>query len=372
MNTLPTTFTKPRDYSLDFLKTIAILMVCLYHFSLNPFAYKHIDQYTVYNLLSTVVFMCNAMCIPIFFVVNGALLLTKPIDTKKHVIKSCLTIVSYIVLKLTTILIVGVFNKVDFSNVGILSWVSAILLFNDFPGVSLNHLWFIPMLISLYILLPLLQKTFFSNNKDTLYLKVFLFILFCISFIRGDGVVLQKCILGEAYAHFDGINSLNPFGDGKRCCYILYYILGGLIYKNKEKFINIKWYLLVLSFFLGLTTLFLYWHFQYDTWDYVFNGYSLFPTIIMTLSIVLLCLKINTTKITKNKAFCYSIKTIGSNTLATYYIHVILGHTIFTLIKPYLQYSIMINFIKALSFVVISTIIGVFIKKIPIIRKLFL
>src|SRR4051794_19168514 len=71
----------------DLLKTIAIFFVLFYHFSVMNIDFIHDEGFTSYfnyylnSILST--------CVPIFFFVNGGLLLNKSyLDIKSHVRKT--------------------------------------------------------------------------------------------------------------------------------------------------------------------------------------------------------------------------------------------------------------------------------------------
>ena len=363
------TLQKNRDYSLDILKILAIFMVCSYHFSLNKYGFAHINSFTFESLISTILFMINSICIPLFFLVNGALLLTRPINIKKHIKKSLILIICHIVFRFITILIIGLYSEYNFSALGFKDWVNATILLGSLPGIDLAHFWFIPMLISIYIISPFISKMFFSGENNKTFLIAFIAVLLGFMLINGDFVILQKCLFGKTFTNFESLNKLNPFGSA-RIGYIFYFLLGGILYTFKEKLLKVKWYWLCLAYIVGFSLLFCYWHFQNITWDYIFGAYNLIPTAVMATSIFLLCIKVPNNKIHQCKPLAFLIKTIGSNTLTIYYTHWILGYTILRIFLPYISYGPLSNIIKALIFVIVGSLIGFVIKKIPILKHL--
>ena len=360
-----------RNYSLDILKILAICFVCSYHFSLNNVGFAHIDSFTFSSFINTLFFMINTMCIPLFFMVNGALLLNKPVNLKKHIKKSMVLILAFLIWRIITIFSIGLANGLDFSTVGLKNFINGIFLFGSFPGVDLAHFWFIPMLLSLYIMYPLFSYLFFNNEKQiNKYVYVILVLLLAFMIIGGDFVLIQKCLFKKVYTNFSGIMNFNPFGLA-RSGYIFYFLLGGIIFKYKNSFKNIKWYIILSVFSFSLMWLFAYWHFQDVFWDYIFGGYNLLPTVLMTTSLFLLCLKIPNEKIDKYKFLSCPIKAVGGNTLTIYYTHWIIGYTFLQTVVPYItKYGLFTNAIKAICFVVIGTLFGVVLKKIPIVKNL--
>lgn len=360
-----------RNYSLDILKILAICFVCSYHFSLNNVVFGPVDSFTFSSFINTLFFVVNAICIPLFFMVNGALLLNKSVNIKKHVKKCIIMVFVFILWRFVTILSISLYNGTNLSNIGILYWIEGVLMFGSFPGVDLAHFWFIPMLISLYIIYPLFSHLFLSDDKSAKhYLFLFISILFIFMFVGGDLVIAQRCLLGNTYTNFSGILNFAPFGLA-RCGYLFYFLIGGIFFKYKEKFKRVKWYYLCPLFLVGLFWLFGYWFLQNTFWDYIFGGYNLLPTVLMSSSLFLLTLKIPNEKIDKCKFLKHTIKTIGSNTLTIYYTHWIVGYTLLQAIKPYIvQYGLITNCIKVLFFIVIGSILGVVMKRIPIIKNL--
>lgn len=116
-----------RFYSFDLLKFIAIVLVVCYHsFCLG--------QGAVYD----VCFPLFSLGVPLFFIVNGALLFNKALDTKKHYKK-----IVRIVL-LTVIWTFGVILVIDFIEEKGLSFTDIIKIawYGDSKYV-VNQYWFL-------------------------------------------------------------------------------------------------------------------------------------------------------------------------------------------------------------------------------------
>lgn len=74
---------KKRYYSLDFIKTLAIFLVCFYHFStmnINILEDGSITSYITYYIYGF-----SSICVPLFFMVNGSLMLNRSYKFNEHV-----------------------------------------------------------------------------------------------------------------------------------------------------------------------------------------------------------------------------------------------------------------------------------------------
>lgn len=363
---------KQRDYSLDLLKILAIIFVTSYHFAINGLGFEYVQSLSFNKVISTALFMINTLCIPLFLIVNGALLLGKSdgnINIKKHIKKCVIMLITLYIWTFITILIIGLYKHIDLLSIRKKDWINAIFFFRQFPGVDLSHLWFIPMLLSLYFIYQFILHFMNNNNSASKYLIIFICVLLVFMVAYGDLYYIQKCIWGQQIIDTRGLDRLSPFRMSIEG-YLFYFILGGVIYRNKEKFTKIKWYILLPLFFIGLVWLFVYWRCQKDYWDYIFGGYNLLPTVLMTVCTFVLFLKFPNEIIQKNKVATFVIEAIGGNTLTIYYTHWILGYTLLYKVLPHIQsFNIWTNLLKAIIFVLIGATIGWLLKKIPKIGK---
>ncbi len=363
-----------RNYNLDILKILAIFFVCSYHFSLYSVGFNPLKNVTFINILLSIFFTINATCIPLFFLVNGALLLNKKyeaFDIKKHIIRCVTMFIALVVWRAITIVYLVYINGIEFSSVDSITWINSIFLLVNFPGVKINHFWFIPMLISIYAIYPFFSYILNSEDKKIKkYLYVFMGFLLALMIIGGDFVVLQKVIFKTVFADFGGVFKHISTFPLSRCGYLFYFLLGGILFKNREKVKSAKWYILVSMLIVGALILFCYWFFQNTYWDYVYDGYNLIPGVLMSVSLFVLSLKIPNEKVHKHKFLSVPITILGRNTLAVYYTHWILGQTIFTYVLHTVGRGVLENIIKAICFIIIGTLFGELLKRIPIIKNL--
>ncbi len=156
--------TSARDVRYDLLRIVAACMVVLLHTAgakWDAVPHNSLDwaALNVYNSLVRA-------AVPLFFMLSGAFLLKKEINIKKLYLKK--------ILPLTVIYVVwSCLYAVDTVGLTYLFRTSPVTLIKT-AVESHYHLWFIPALIGLYILLPVLYAVVhYESGKYTRY------ILFC-------------------------------------------------------------------------------------------------------------------------------------------------------------------------------------------------
>ncbi len=152
-----------RNFSLDVLKTIAITLVIIYHCGL-------FHDYISAAILS--------MCVPIFFCINGSLMLRKEYSYL------------YLLRKNIKIFFLIVIWGLVYSYVGSLSLgeeVTEVMSLYRQIGHPLkgDHLWFLMVLFSLNIFNPLIYSYIKPNRKQRAILLVSLFTVFTLN-LKGD------------------------------------------------------------------------------------------------------------------------------------------------------------------------------------------
>lgn len=129
---------KTRRVDIDLLRVIGILFVVAYHYGAIPSELFAVDYFR--SILS--------ICVPVFFFVTGVLYSSREFPLRKGVHKALklvvLTSVWGTVLWISMAKILG-------KSVTLGSWVSGVLTLEQ--GV-INHLWFLPSIAILYLLLP--------------------------------------------------------------------------------------------------------------------------------------------------------------------------------------------------------------------------
>ena len=361
-----------RYYYLDILKFIAIVLVCMYHFNKdNNILYS--QSMSLDTMWHRFLFGINSICIPIFFMVNGALLLNKKLSIKEYSKKFIWIIIQYFFWRTVTIIIISLYKGVNiFSS----EYMNMSFFLGNSGKVDLNHLWFIPTLIGIYFIVPFIKKVYddIENKESYNTIKYLLIALFMLCFISNFLDAIKLIIPPIKSIDFKLLSIFNPFVKlvGPM---LFYFIIGGLLHKNIGKRRKVKNPILILMFLIGAIMLFLKWILfsmkTGTTYDNVYNGYATISTLMMAISIFLIISKLPQSRMENSKILSSFIKVIGNNTLSVYYFHWIFGYTLLKNIWSYIgKYGFFLNFIKALVIVIIFSYIGDLLKKIPFVKKL--
>ena len=86
---------------LDIVKFVAMLCVCLYHFPLTAHV-AYSDPLGGTALISRYFRGLNVVCVPLFMMVNGALLLNSRFDLKKHALRTVKLVIGVYVWYIVT------------------------------------------------------------------------------------------------------------------------------------------------------------------------------------------------------------------------------------------------------------------------------
>jgi len=188
-----------RLYYLDFLRIISTFAVIMIHFTTRDInlATANKSAYMFFNSLSH-------FCVPVFAMISGSLFLNKSKNTE----------ISALMKRVFHMSVVYVFWLLFYS-------VSFYLYKKEFDFYAGYHLWFLPMIIGLYIVTPLLKKIT-SDRKTS---KYFLIIFFITSIILDN--LSEISYFKENYFLVDTLSHIN-FGLGT-IKYPLYFVLGHYI-----------------------------------------------------------------------------------------------------------------------------------------------
>ena len=204
---------------LDSLKALGICLVILYHCGYSPWNSLFIRG--IY-----------AICVPLFFVVNGFLMLRKEYSIRKLLLKN---------LKLLFVLFFWAFVSTAITMYTLNEWGNGFDSIKTFFVKSIyiavpysNHLWFLKAIFVLNILNPILYSFIHGRKKRVNYLVLILFLCTAQFFNR---VVKQF---------------INPMMGWPYAVSVLYYVLGYAIYSDSFRLNRIKTKYIVISI-LGLS-----------------------------------------------------------------------------------------------------------------------
>lgn len=253
-----------KKYWPDYLRAIATISVIWLHVS-APILYKFgeipFSIWQIGNIYDSIV----RFCVPIFFMISGALLLNKDYDLKEFIVKRVVRIFPpFIFWSLIYIL----YNSFVVGN-GSFEFIAFIknVVLNLLHG-SEYHLWFVYTLIGLYLLTPILRPWIKSATKNEL--RYFL-IIWLITILYGIPE-LTNYLPTNAIENFSG--------------YIGYFVLGYYLSKH----VSLNKYILILCFFLGvlLTILLTYKASSaIHNFDGFYYNYLTFNVILCSISIFL-------------------------------------------------------------------------------------
>ncbi len=359
-------FKKERVLSHDAIKTLSIFLVCIYHYNFLKIDITPDKSFEVY--LNYFFIGISSMGVPLFFMVNGSLLLNKPYNFRSYLEKVSTIIILFIIwdfISLTGFIVLN--NHSEYLRTFIKD------LFYLKADVS-NHLWFLQTLISIYLLYPIIKEIYDSTKREIIY-----WLSFIIFFFSFGNLFLNTLInVIEFFLKVNYFNQeeflffpiINPFGNYYYS--LFYFIIGGLLSKENFSYLSkIPSWHVIFAFLISLLLLFLYGVIMtvsdrkfYDT---VWYGYHSVMTLVMSVSVFSLFYRLKY----RNKAVNYCLVTIGSSTLGIYFVHRFFGWLLSPFFKNhFFSNNMIMNLLFGVMIIVSSLLFVLALKKIPIIKKL--
>ena len=357
-----------RFENLDFLKFIAIYFVLFYHLNNLPVDILLCNDTLVhFHYWSLTLF---SACVPLFFFVNGALLMNKEsIDIKMHMLKMLKLAALTIVWGVITIFVLAILRGEELNLLTILRYIFTLKL------KWVNHLWFMEALFVVYFFYPLLHLAF--AQKRPFY---YFFLGAVIFFTIGNS---SFSILLNFFNHYTSswksfdfrlnlFGQFNPFR-GIYGFSIAYFMLGGVVFHysyllNKRRIVIIALAAIpiCMSLLYGYGSMMSFK--DGKIWDIVWNGYDTVFTLTIVLSIYVLSMNY------KAKAFYGKIiHSVGENTLGIYFIHALIGEGFKqTYFDMEFSHNFIVNALYILLILLLSLLLALVIKKIPILNYLLM
>lgn len=351
---------KQRFYYFDYLKVLCIFLVVFIH---RPWLNR--------SILSNISVIICTICVPLFFMVNGALLFNKPFHLKKHIIKIILLFISVEAWRFIYLLASLFTHQIQIEN------LSKSQIWYYFCG-SLNidriatpHMWFTNTLLLLYFLFPVLKICYDYQKSVLIFFTIICFIFF-------QGIEELNCILsyittflGFSEVNLNGIrNTISPLTNYGH--FLVYFIIGGFLHLYHIQSDNSKILpkhpsilLILIGFSLNLFAKYMQCNTLIWTGVSFKNGYLKIGTFLMCIGIFLLFFRYNFPYTRLNRRISY----IASRTLDIYYIHMFFAALAMDYIFPlYNRGNVLINSLRAIIIIIISLLIGCLIRKIPILK----
>jgi surface polysaccharide O-acyltransferase-like enzyme len=359
---------KERFDNIDLLKFIAIFFVILYHFNslhVNFLIDRSLSTY--FNYFITTIL---GTCVPIFFFVNGALLLNKSeLDLRKHVYKILKLVGLSLIWSIIILLLLMVIRNEKLSVHDLLlgSWMLKM-------GWN-NYLWFLKALVVVYIFYPLIFNAWKMNPRFVH------FFLLCVMVLTFGNTLIANCVLVFSFI-FNLFLNKNPYVDyfsgfdafaGIYGYTIGYFILGGLFFYNREYFKKKKFvYLSSLLIPLSMLLLFSYGLMasfrQKNIFDLTWNGYDMLFTLINVIALFILTMPYR-----HIRWWGKFVKVVGENSLGIYLIHFLVGSFAFPYFSKFSVSSMLVSDV-IFSLIILCSSLGLVLlfKKIPVVKHLFI
>lgn len=361
---------KNRIAGLDLAKSLAIFLVIFIHYI---FYTGFVGDTALNNFASTF----SVAGVPLFFAINGYLLMNSRFSADKHLHKILRMVFILLTWKIISLPILSALmhKSIDWKS------VPQYLLGGSYDKVPLGYFWFINALLAIYIVFPIL-KTVYDDPNGKLYLGYVTIVLGALIFGVTLGDNAKDILAGysghqvpQVLASLSQYNILGGYGYA-----LVYFIAGGYghdiaIWLSRHfSSARAKNICLSLVALLAWGLLFTLQRFQARTKGisfYVESGYQNVLTLILTIALFLLFIQVRTVPSGLNPI----VTAIGSNTLGIYYLHLMLILVIRDLVLHFhLFYKapMLINLALVAAIVLITAFISWVGSKIPFFRHLFI
>lgn len=212
-----------RQYHLDYLRVFASIAIILLHVTAQNMSYVELagTEWNIYNI-------CNSASrwgVPVFVMMSGALFLPREIPTetlyKKYISRMA---IAYVVWSAFYAIVDPIVNLIFTEGYQI---TLTEIIGNFISGAV--HLWFLPMIIGLYMCIPLIKQL--TKNDNLIKYFLLLSLVFC--FIKTQAeLVVTNLLSGSVQTIFENVNTLfKNFNINLVLGYTSYFILG--FYLNK-------------------------------------------------------------------------------------------------------------------------------------------
>lgn len=309
---------KNRIIYLDVLKCLAAFLTVFYHFSYYKLNYGYAEGTVYLPNIERIVMCFAASCVPIFFMVNGTLMFSRERNWK------------------------DVYKKAI--KIGILILIWSVF---EFPS------WFFKTLIILYILFPVFQYLYIHKRRMYYLVETLIFIM---PFLYNFSLLCLKAmgILKANQLSVTGVFTMYS---------ILYFLLGPQLRKlnlNKAKSII----LIILGWALVVVECVVYTNIDHFMYDGVNVAFPTIGALMLSVGIYTLVSKIKWNKIGHYISF------VSGEILSIFVLHMMVIRGLESIIGFEKA-----NLVIALGFSIlifgICVCIGKIMKKIPIIKELF-
>lgn len=363
---------------LDSIKFLAIFGVVSYH--LNGVDFSSADlvksSFTVFSIKTLM--GLSSIAVPLFFMTNGAVLLNRDIDFRKHYKNTFRTLFIFWLYYICTVYILSVYLNKSL----IINDLSNVLntLFLNASHVDVSHMWFMFSYVGILLIYPFIHLVFNKCiSSESGYKKVLILISVLIIFINLDSLhqVIRKIITFQTEISFSGITRLLPVDRGFLGM-IVFVLIGGFlhrVYFIRERQPRLVISLVAFALFSILSTfMWIYISKVVPNFDQVVGTYVLWNNFFTASSLFVLVMALDMSNYTP-PIVQYVSQKVALCTLEIYYWHWIVGILIVPLIFDSLQFdsiliSYSVNLLKTLLMIFSISTICNFLRDVGTKRKL--
>lgn len=342
--------------SVDVLRISAAFLVVLGHVT-APFAeYEVMETWRTASVASLFYGPFCILSIPIFIMLSGMLLLEKNINDnimgfyKRRINKVLIPMIVWILIYYGyNIISKGeAFSLISFMEEFLVGWKT-----DHIPW----HLWYLPMILSLYVFAPMIKTI--TEHVDRTVLMGFVLVMF-----------VYECILpliGEFFQIELGLYTYRTFSS----IYLFYFMLG---YTLNSGVFDISPRALTAMFWIGFFTSWLGSVFAYSIgYDMSLIGIARLNTVIMAVSVFLLMKK--GAFVIKSSRIQGIVRELGRLSFGVYLIHILMIDTLTrgdlgVKITPYFIHPLIGIPIQAIAAFALSIVAVYFMRRIPLIRAI--
>lgn len=148
---------KIKPENINLIKTISMIFVCYIHYG---YFLCFTDKISFINITAIMVRYIASAAVPLFFMVNGALVIGRDSNDVECLLRFKKLIIVTIIINVITVLIYNIIYSKDLSLLSIYKGVTDI-----FAGNQNQHLWFLYTLSLIYLLLPLINSLFMEHRQ---------------------------------------------------------------------------------------------------------------------------------------------------------------------------------------------------------------
>jgi surface polysaccharide O-acyltransferase-like enzyme len=338
-----------RNLSLDILKIFACVAVISLHVTGVIIFHNLNNKFTIAHFI----YYASVYAIPVFFMVNGYIMLNKSIINYKYIYKKILNIL-LVVFSWNVLYCAGYFVlKHQLINPLYYTYGSLFLMKTFF-----TQFWFFGSLIIMYLCLPILHKSFNYSDKKSIFLTLTA-VIFCFA------IDLINILFANFQKSIFEINVIQPL---RIWTWLAYYLLGGLLGKKNITVKVISAISLKINIILTFIMTIIVVAYQYNIGKLLYHSqsgeffYVNAFVFIWSLSIMILMLRLEIKD-------SWIIKLLQENIIGIYIIHGVVISVIFKFM-PIVKSNPYINISSIFLVFLCSLFVSFIIQKIPIIKRI--